>query len=167
MNIVKNFTTTHLRLNQIDLLEVLITFNDLSNEVCAPNKTEDLNVSVCNMITVIHDSKILTKHISCKCKCKFDEQNVIQINGGITINVDVSVKNVMYVKKKIYIQNPSTCSCENKKYLASIMDDSAITCDELKNHRRRNKHYSKHHQILMKRKQYVKWKMSIFYFYFY
>ena len=26
------------------------------------------------------------------------EQNVIQINGGITINVDVSVKNIIYVK---------------------------------------------------------------------
>ena len=58
------------------------------------------------MITVIHDSKILTKHISSKCKCKFDEQNVIQINGGITINVDVSVKNVMYVKKKnLYLES--------------------------------------------------------------
>ena len=30
------------------------------------------------------------------------EENVIQINGGITINVDVSVKNVMYVKKVIF-----------------------------------------------------------------
>ena len=29
------------------------------------------------------------------------EEIVIGINGGITINVDVSVKNVMYVKKKI------------------------------------------------------------------
>ena len=27
------------------------------------------------------------------------EENVIQINGGIIINVDVSVKNVMSVKK--------------------------------------------------------------------
>ena len=27
------------------------------------------------------------------------EEIVIQINGGITINVDESVKNVMYVKK--------------------------------------------------------------------
>ena len=27
------------------------------------------------------------------------EENVIQTNGGITIDVDVSVKNVMYVKK--------------------------------------------------------------------
>ena len=30
------------------------------------------------------------------------EENVIQINGGITINVDVSVKNVIYVKKIIF-----------------------------------------------------------------
>ena len=27
------------------------------------------------------------------------EENVVQINGGIMTNVDVSVKNVMYVKK--------------------------------------------------------------------
>ena len=26
------------------------------------------------------------------------EQNVSQVNGGITINVDVSVKNIIYVK---------------------------------------------------------------------
>ena len=30
------------------------------------------------------------------------EVNVIQINGGITTNVDVSVKKVTYVKKKIF-----------------------------------------------------------------
>ena len=29
-------------------------------------------------------------------------KNVIQINGGIMINVNVSVKNVMYVKKIIF-----------------------------------------------------------------
>ena len=28
--------------------------------------------------------------------------NVIQINGGIMINADVSVKNVMYVKKIMF-----------------------------------------------------------------
>ena len=35
------------------------------------------------------------------------EGNVIQINSGITINVDVSVKNVMYVKrlkKKVFLE---------------------------------------------------------------
>ena len=30
------------------------------------------------------------------------EENVIHINGGIRINVDVSVKNVMYVKKIMF-----------------------------------------------------------------
>ena len=48
------------------------TPNDLSNKVCAPNKTEDLNPSMFNMITGINESKTLTKHISCEWKCKFD-----------------------------------------------------------------------------------------------
>ena len=57
------------------------------------------------------------------------EENVIQINGGLMINADVSVKNVMYVKKIIHgflLQG----SCEYGKYLASIIDDSVIMRDE-------------------------------------
>ena len=54
---------------------------------------QNLNRSVFNMITGINEWKILTKHISCQCKCRFNGgKNVIQINGGIMINVDVSVK---------------------------------------------------------------------------
>ena len=30
------------------------------------------------------------------------KENVIQINGGITIYVGVSLKNVMYVKKSVF-----------------------------------------------------------------
>ena len=48
------------------------TLNDLSNKVCIPNETEDLNLSVFNMITGINESKTLTKHISCEFKCKLD-----------------------------------------------------------------------------------------------
>ena len=48
------------------------TLNDLSNKVCAPNKTEDLNLRVFNMITEINESKTLTKHISCEFKCTVD-----------------------------------------------------------------------------------------------
>ena len=69
------------------------TLNDFSNKVCIPNKTEDLNLSVFNMITGINESKTLTKHISCECRCRFDGKIVIRMNGGITIYVDVSVKN--------------------------------------------------------------------------
>ena len=57
-------------------------------------------------------------------------ENVIQINGGIIINVDVSKKCPAY--EKDHVVNPVTCSCENGNYLANIMDDSAISCDEVK-----------------------------------
>ena len=56
------------------------------------------------------------------------EENIIQIKSGITINVDVSVKNNIHGKH--YIWNPVTC-CEKGKYLASIIDNSVIMCDEI------------------------------------
>ena len=39
------------------------TLNDLSNKACVPNKTEDLYLSVFNMIRGITESKTLKKHI--------------------------------------------------------------------------------------------------------
>ena len=36
-----------------------------------------------------------------------------------------------HVCEKDYASNPATCNCENGKYLASIMDDSAIAYDEI------------------------------------
>ena len=39
------------------------TLNDLSNKVCVPNKTEDFNLSMLNMITGINKSKTLTKQM--------------------------------------------------------------------------------------------------------
>ena len=71
------------------------TINDLSNKVCILNKAEDLNLSVFNMVTGINESETVTKHISCECKCKLDGTKCIQINDGITINIDVSVKTYM------------------------------------------------------------------------
>ena len=50
------------------------TLNYLTNKVCVPDKTEDLNRIVFNMITGINESKSLTKYISCKFKCKFDKR---------------------------------------------------------------------------------------------
>ena len=81
-----------------------------------------------------------------QCKCRFDGRNVIQINGGIRINVDVTV---MYVKK-YYVWNPSTCNCEKRKYLASIIES-----------------YDKKNKFLMKIKQPAKRKISLFYMHFY
>ena len=50
------------------------TLNDLSNKVCVPRKTEYLNLIVFSMTAETNESKTLIKHISCKCKCKFDER---------------------------------------------------------------------------------------------
>ena len=35
------------------------------------------------------------------------------------------------MREKDYVWNPATCNSENEKYLASIMDDSVITHDEI------------------------------------
>ena len=48
------------------------TLNDLSNKACVPNKIEDLNLSLFNMIAGINEPKTLIKHISRECKCRFD-----------------------------------------------------------------------------------------------
>ena len=47
-------------------------YENLSNKVYVPNKTEDLNLSVFSMILGINGLKTLKEHISCDCKCKFD-----------------------------------------------------------------------------------------------
>ena len=70
------------------------------------------------------------------------------------------MKNIIYVKKD-YILNPSTCSCENGKYLATIIEYSAVMYDELIERDDAEK------KKLMKWKQSVKRKIYIFYLHFY
>ena len=54
------------------------------------------------------------------------EENVIQINGGMVINVDASVKKVMYLKKNMFGIHLHVI-VKMEKYLANITDDSEIT----------------------------------------
>ena len=97
------------------------TLNDLSNKVCIPNKTEDLNLSVFNMITGINESKRLAKHISCKCKCRFDGEKCNTNQWWNNNKRRCESKNI-HLCENDYVWNPATCTCENRKYLASIMD---------------------------------------------
>ena len=108
MNAAKNFTTIHLQLNQVDEL------NDLSNKVCIPNKTEDLNLSVFNMITGINESKTLTKHISCECKCKLDEAKCNSHQWWNNNKCQCKCKKY-YLCAKENVWNPGTRNCENGK----------------------------------------------------
>ena len=52
-------------------------------------------------------------------------ENEIQIKSGITINVNLSVKNIIYVKEIIF------GILLHVKHLASTTDDSVTTCDEI------------------------------------
>ena len=58
------------------------------------------------------------------------EQDVNQINGGITISVDASAIKEKVKCEKDFAWNLATCNCENGKHLAYIMDDSTVMCDE-------------------------------------
>ena len=52
-------------------------------------------------------------------------KNVITINVGVIGRIK---KNIMGAKN-ICIWNPATCSCENGKYVESIIDNSVVMCD--------------------------------------
>ena len=53
------------------------------------------------MIAGINESKTLTKYYHVSVIVNLMEQNLIQISGGILINVNVSVQNTIHVKKII------------------------------------------------------------------
>ena len=82
------------------------------------------------MITRINESETLTKHISCECKCKFDGRkcNSNQWQNNNKCRYECKKHQIC---EKDYIWNHATCSCKSGKYLASIIDDSVITCDEI------------------------------------
>ena len=83
-----------------------------------------------SLITGINESKTLTRHISYECKCKVDGTKC-NSNQQWNNNKCWCECKKHHICEKVYIWNASTSICENGKYLASIMDDSVITCDEV------------------------------------
>ena len=92
------------------------------------NKTEDLNLGMLNIIAGINESKALTRHVSCKCKCKLDGR---KCDSNQKQNNNKCEWKKHQICEKDHIQNPATFTCKNVQYLASIVDDSVITCDEV------------------------------------
>ena len=84
------------------------------------------------MITWINESITLTKYISCKCKCKFDGRKCNSYQKWNNDKCRCECKK-HHIWEKYYIWNPATYSFKNGKYLASVVDDSVITCDEIIN----------------------------------
>ena len=110
---------------------------------------------------------MLTKDISCECKCKFDGRKCNSNQWWNNDKFDVSEKK--RICEKDYIWNPVTCSCENGKYLASIMDDSVIRCEEVINVEAKS--YDEETKTVPinfnEKKQPARHKISIFYLHFY
>ena len=104
-----------------------------SGRVCAPSRTEDVKLSVFNIVTRINESKALAKHISCECKCESDGRKCNSNQNWNNDKCQYECKNRRkhYACEKDYIWNLSTCTCKNDKYLGSMIVDSVVICDEV------------------------------------
>ena len=73
---------------------------------------------------------MITKNISCNCKCKFNStlSNSNQKWNNKTCQDEC---NNYHKGKKVYSWNRTTCMCDNSNYLKNIGDSSVIACDEI------------------------------------
>ena len=85
-----------------------------------------------NRITGTNESKTLLKDISCKCKYRFNGRKCNSDKWWNNNKCWCECKK-RHACEKDYVWNPATWSCENGKYLASVIDDSMISCDEIIN----------------------------------
>ena len=83
-----------------------------------------------SIIREINELKTLTNRISCKFKCKFDGRKC-NSDQWWNNNICQCECKKRHACEKDYVWNPSTCNCVNGKYIASIIDDSAIMFDEV------------------------------------
>ena len=61
--------------------------DDLSGKICVPNKTNDVNVKACDMVTNKNETTTMLKHISCDCKWKY---NSTACSSNRKLNNDIS-----------------------------------------------------------------------------
>ena len=103
--------------------------NVLSPEMCVPREAEDINVKAFNMITNKNEATAMIELISCNCKCKF---NRTTCNSKQKWNklCQCECKNYQNCRKN-YSWIPSTCICDNSKYLKSISNTAVTERDEI------------------------------------
>ena len=84
------------------------------------------------MIIETNESKTLTKHVWCKCQCKFDDRKC-NLNQKWNNDKCWCKCKKHDICEKDYIWNPATYSCKNSKDWASITDESVIMHDNVYN----------------------------------
>ena len=103
-------------------------FNVLSQKICVPKETKDINVKTFNMITNKNEDKAITEHISCDSKFKFNSTMCNSSQKWNNETCQCQCKSY-HNCKKYYSWNPSTCICEYSKYLKSTVDTLVAECD--------------------------------------
>ena len=114
----------------ISLNKCIGTCNILSPKICVPKETKDVNVKAFNMITNKNEAKAMKEHISCDCKYKFNSTSSNSNQKWNNKPCQCECKNDRKCKKS-YSWNPSTCICENSRFLRSIADTSVTDCDKI------------------------------------
>ena len=104
--------------------------NVISPKICLPKETKYIYVKAFSMIIDNDEAKAMTENISCDCKWKFNstEFNSNQKSNNKTCQCEC--KNYRTCKNN-YNWNPSTCICENGKYLKSVADSSVTMYDKI------------------------------------
>ena len=106
---LQDYVTIHLQLPQIDILEVIILLMICLIEHVFQTK-QVLDLSVFNMMARISNLKISTKHVSCRCKYKFDGK-ICNLNQKWNNNkcwCECKYPREQDACKKDYICNPAT-----------------------------------------------------------
>ena len=96
-------------------------------------------------MTIINESKPLTKHVAWVCKCKFDCR---KCNSNQKWNRDLCQFDCKNKKNIVY---PSICACECDNIEIYIWSELVITCDEIVNMPQTV------FRILMIKRQHMKW----------
>ena len=80
---------------------------------------QKIKISVFNLITRINEAKILVKHLSWNCECKFDSAACSSNQKWNNETCQCECKNYQTCKEDY--SNPIICICENGKYLGTII----------------------------------------------
>ena len=86
------------------------------------------------MLTGTNELKTLTKHVLCLYKCEFNGRKCGSDQKWNNNKCRCQCQNLKKKHRpcvKYYILNPAICRCKKGKYLASIIDNSIITCGEI------------------------------------
>ena len=95
-----------------------------------PKETKNINVKVFNMVTKKDEAKAMIEHISCDCKCKFNNTTCGSNQEWNNKTCRCECKN--YCKCKIDCSwNPSQYIGETSKCLKSIADTSVTDFNEI------------------------------------